>query len=122
VIEVHGAEAAREFGLTNQVPMRPVFLTSGRSRVISFAGVSIEMRHATDKRLLLAGRPAGRAFAALMYLGKREVTLGTIETIKHRLPPKEFEALVSGASSMPSWLSDTFYRFKKQTEDRSLVG
>ncbi len=34
VIEVHGVEAAREFGLTTQVPMRAVFLTSGRSRVI----------------------------------------------------------------------------------------
>jgi len=114
VIEVHGAEAAREFGLTNQAPMRPTFLTSGRSRDITFAGVSLEMQHGADKRLLLAGTPAGRAFAALMYLGKKEVTLGTIETLRGRLPPKEFDALISAASSMPSWLSDTFYRFKKQ--------
>jgi len=118
VIEVHGAEAAREFGLTTQVPMRPVFLTSGRSRVIPVGGVSIEMRHVADSRLLLAGRPAGRAFAALMYLGKNEVTSGTIELLKRRLPPKEFEAMVASASSMPSWLSDAFYRFKTQGDER----
>ncbi len=118
VIEVHGAEAAREFGLTTQVPMRSVFLTSGSSRVIPVGGVSIEMRHVAERRLLLAGRPAGRAFAALMYLGKDEVTLGTIELLKRRLPPKEFEAMVSAASSMPSWLSDVFYRFKTQDKER----
>ncbi len=112
VIEVHGAEAAREFGLTTQVPMRPVYLTSGRSRTMQAAGVEIQMRHVADSRLLLAGRPAGRAFAALMYLGKNEVTTSTIKAIKRRLPPREFEALLSSASSMPSWLSDAFYRFR----------
>ena len=112
VMEVHGAEAAREFGLTTQVPMRQVYLTSGRSRIINAAGVEIQMRHVADSRLLLAGRPAGRAFAALMYLGKDEVTTSTIKAIKRRLPPQEFEALLSAASSMPSWLSDAFYRYR----------
>jgi hypothetical protein len=112
VIEVHGAEAAREFGLTTQVPMRPVYLTSGRSRIIHVGGVDIHMRHVANSRLLLAGRPAGRAFAALMYLGKDEVAPGTIEAIKLRLTPAEFEALASSVSSMPSWLSDAFYRHR----------
>jgi hypothetical protein len=40
------------------------------------------------------------------------VAPGTIETIKRRLPPQEFEALLSAASSMPSWLSDAFYRYR----------
>ncbi len=114
VMEVHGSEAAREFGLTTQVPMRPVYVTSGRSRIVHAGGVEIQMRHVADSRLLLAGRPAGRAFAALMYLGKNEVTPCTIKSIKHRLPPQEFDALLSAASSMPSWLSDVFYRYRKQ--------
>lgn len=111
VIEVHGAQAALEFGLTTQVPMRPVYLTSGRSRVLHVGGLDIHMRHAADSRLLLAGRPAGRAFAALMYLGKNDVAGDTIETIRRRLPPAEFEALAASVSSMPSWLSDAFYRY-----------
>ena len=56
----------------------------------------------------------------MMYLGKNEVTPGTIELLKGRLPPKEFEAMVSAASSMPSWLSDAFYRFKTQGEEHFL--
>lgn len=117
VIEVHGAEAAREFGLTTQVPMRSVYLTSGRSRVVHVGGVDIQMRHVADSRLLLAGRQAGRAFAALMYLGKNEVTGDTIATIRRCLPPAEFETLASSVSSMPSWLSDAFYRHRSFKRD-----
>jgi hypothetical protein len=120
VIEVHGAEAAREFGLTTQVTMRPVYLTSGRSRIVHVGSVDIHMRHVADSRLLLAGTPAGRAFAALMYLGKNEVTGDTIQTIRHSLPPSEFEALASSVSSMPSWLSDAFYRHKPPAREAAV--
>ena len=32
VVEVHGVEAARQFGLTTQVSMHPMYVTSERSR------------------------------------------------------------------------------------------
>lgn len=33
-VGVHGAEAARRFGLSTQVPLRPVYATSGKSRTV----------------------------------------------------------------------------------------
>jgi hypothetical protein len=119
-VEVHGAEAAREFGLTTQVPMQPVFATSGRSRTIRYGASTIEMRHRAPKRMLLAGRPAGRAFAALMYLGNGKVTDETIEVIRERLPEAEFDLLASSGAraSMPAWLSDVFHGYENTHEER----
>jgi hypothetical protein len=67
--------------------------------------------------MLFAGRPAGRAFAALLYLGKDEVTGEVIETIRRRLPAIEFELLTSSRSMMPAWLSDAFYSYATAQEN-----
>ena len=40
----HGAAAANELGLTTQVPVREVYLTSGRSRSLKLGAQVIELR------------------------------------------------------------------------------
>ena len=116
VVEIHGAEAARQFGLTTQMPMRPVYATSGRSRTMRIGELKIELRHAAPSRLLFAGTRVGRAYAALRYLGKDEVTASTIEAIKERLTPEEFTRLVSGRRLMPAWLNELLRSFASETE------
>jgi hypothetical protein len=116
VVEVHGAEAAREFGLSTQVPVQPMFVTSGRSREIPYGEVTIVLRHAAPRHMILAGRPAGRAFAALLYLGRNEVTHEVIEAVRHRLSAAEFELLASARAQMPSWMSDVFCSYEAAQE------
>lgn len=41
----HGAAAANELGLTTQVPVREVYLTSGPSRNLKLGAQVIELRH-----------------------------------------------------------------------------
>jgi hypothetical protein len=113
LVEVHGAQAAREFGFTTQVSMRPVFVTTGPAREIPYGKSTIVLRHAAPSRMLLAGRPAGRAFSALMYLGRNLVTEETITMIQAKLPTEEFEALYQARASMPSWLNDILYRYER---------
>ncbi len=116
-VEVHGAEAARQFGLTTQMPMRPVYVTTGPRRNIQVGDLTIELRHAAPSRLLLAGTSAGRAYAALRYLGRSEVTTSTIETIKEKLPPQEFARFVAERNLMPAWLSDLLHPFAAESEN-----
>lgn len=116
VVEVHGAEAARQFGLTTQMPVRPVYATSGRSRTMQLGELRIELRHAAPSRLLFAGTPAGRAYAAIRYLGRNEATASTIETIREKLAPKEFARLVSGRQLMPAWLNDLLGPYAAESE------
>jgi len=113
-IEVHGAEAAHRFGLSTQMPVQPVYNTTGSSRAIQFGNMTIHFRHVAARKLALAGRPAGQALAALWYLGKDEVSAQTVRQIQARLPAEEFAALVQAKSSMPAWMIEAFREFEQE--------
>lgn len=104
-IQLHGAEAARRLELTTQVPMQPVFYTSGASKTFRIGKLQVRLQHASPRKLVLAGRPAGLALIALWDLGKRAVTPAVIESIRKKLPPAEFEALKAAAGAMPAWMA-----------------
>ena len=110
IVQIHGAEAARRLELTTQVPTQSVFSTSGPSKRIRVGKMEIRLQHVCQRKLTLAGRPAGLALAAMWYLGKSEVTPLLIEKIRRKISGSEFEALKSATSSMPAWMSDAFLR------------
>jgi hypothetical protein len=113
-IEVHGAEAARRFGLTTQVPAQPVFYTTGSSRSIRMGNLIIHFQHVAARKLAIAGRPAGQALVALWYLGKGVVTSQTFERIRSKLSYEEFEVLKQAKFSMPAWMLEEFRNFEKK--------
>ncbi len=110
IVQVHGAEAARRLELTTQVPTQPVFSTSGPSKRIRVGKMEIRLQHVCQRKMTLAGRPAGLALAAMWYLGKAEVTPALIEKIRHKLSGDEFKALAAATSAMPAWMSEAFFR------------
>jgi len=113
-LQIHGAEAARRFGLTTQVPIAPVFHTSGSSRTIRVAGIAVRMVHtANRRRLQFSGEPTGTAISALWYLGKDNVTPETIARIEAALGPAEFGKLRS--ADMPVWMARAFTDAAQET-------
>ncbi len=100
-----GGMAANAFGLTTQVPVRSIYLTSGPNRMLKLGGLAVELRHAPRWQLVAPHRPAGDAVRALAWLGPEEVeeNLGTIE---HKLSSKDFEELAAARAVMPSWLAE----------------
>lgn len=44
-IQVSGAEAARQLGLSTQVPAQPIFLTTGQSRKFNLGGLEVTHIH-----------------------------------------------------------------------------
>jgi hypothetical protein len=113
-VGINGAEAARGFSLSTQMSTQPLFLTTGRTRVISIGKSKIRMQHTLASKMELAGRPAGMALTALYYLGKEEVTPTVVGEIRKKLAPAEFEKLRTSTTIMPSWMSDVFYRYLSQ--------
>lgn len=106
VIVSTGAAAANTLGLTTQVPVRSVFLTSGRSRKMTLGKQTVELRHAPRWQLTHAGTEAGQAVRALAWLGPEKAD-GALKTLKRKLPPKAFEELVSAAPQYPTWLAQS---------------
>jgi hypothetical protein len=112
-IEVHGAEAARRFGFSTQVPAQPIFYTTGSSHTVQMGKLQVRLQHVAVRKLALAGRPAGQALSALWYLGPRQVTPATFERIAAKLPQIEFEALRSAKASMPPWMVEALRRYEE---------
>lgn len=118
-LQVQGAEAARQLGLSTQAPVRESFLTSGRSRKILINNQEVKLRHVSPKKLVLAGTQAGIAITALWYLGKEQVTIRTIETIKNRIEVKEFQTLLNHKKLMPAWMATVVSRYEQQMNKQS---
>ncbi|MDE0150152.1 MAG: DUF6088 family protein [Rhodospirillaceae bacterium] len=114
-IQIHGAEAARRFRLTIQVPTAPVYHTSGSTRTIRVAGTAVRLVHTSNRRRLqFAGEPAGAAISALWYLGKDNVTPETVARIEAALGPAGFEKLRS--ADMPAWMAKAFAGAAREAE------
>jgi hypothetical protein len=110
-VQVAGAGAAAELRLTTQHPLVPVFSTTGPSRQIRMGALEVRLEHATGRRMMLAGRPAGTALAALWYLGKGEVSEAVVRRIQESLPSVEFRALRAAMPVQPAWMAEVFRRF-----------
>ena len=99
-----GAASANKLGLTTQVPVRNIYLTSGPSRELKIGEQSAELRHAPNRQLLHPQRPTGEALRALLWLGPESVEKAIL-TLKNKLQPSEFDALIGLAPMTPNWLA-----------------
>jgi Family of unknown function (DUF6088) len=97
-----GAAAANAMGLTTQVPVRQVYLTSGPNRELRVGGQVIEFQHAPAWQLALSERPAGTALRALAWLGPKHARKAVRE-LKRRLPTSEYQAMASIGGRLPTW-------------------
>jgi Family of unknown function (DUF6088) len=105
----HGAAAANELGLTTQVPVREVYLTSGPSRRLEFGKQVVELRHAPAWLMALPGRPAGSAIRALAWIGQEHAG-NVIEALRNKLAPSERIALVDLRRMLPTWMAQQVSR------------
>ena len=103
-IAAHGAVAANSLGLTTQVPVRTVFLTSGPTRRLKFGAQTVELRHAPLWQLSLAGRPAGDAIRALAWLGRGQSGAMTSKLGK-ALSAQTLKELSAARGRLPSWMA-----------------
>ena len=100
-----GGAAAHVLGLTTQIPVRPVYLTSGVGRRLRFGSLHVELRHATRWQLAAARRPAGEVIRALAWLGPAEVR-AALQTVLPRLSPEDVSDLAEARATMPHWMAE----------------
>lgn len=100
----HGAAAANRLGLTTQVPMRTIFLTSGRSRTLQLGSQRVELRHAPRWQLINAGHSSGEAIRALAWAGPSRAREILVQ-LRRELPPQAREELVAFRAALPQWMA-----------------
>ncbi len=116
IIQVSGAEAARQFGLSTQVPAQPVFLTTGRSRRFKIGSLEVTLKHVSKKKIPMPESKVGLAIVALWYLGEQQMTVQTISNIKKKLTPQEFEKFKSSREQMPAWMGNRVLEYENIKE------
>lgn len=104
IMTPHGANAANALGLTQQVPIREVYLTSGRTRKLKLGRSEVMVKHAPLWMLALGVGPAGSAVRALAWMGPTHVS-ESLAALRRTLPPSEWQTLASARAALPTWMA-----------------
>jgi len=103
-IAPHGASAANALGLTQQVPTREVYVTSGRTRKLKLGRSELLVKHAPRWMLVLGNGPAGAAVRALAWMGPTHAG-SSLAALHRTLPATEWQTLTSARAILPSWMA-----------------
>ncbi len=106
VCQMNGGEAANRLGLSPDVPMKPVYLTDGPSRIVMLGKLELELRHQPIEELPAAGQMAGDVIQALHYLGQRRMTAERVERLSKTLRPDTKARLRKLAPGLPGWMRE----------------
>ena len=93
IIQVSGAEAARQLGLSTQVPAKPVFLTTGQSRQFNIGDLEVTLKHVSRKKIPMPESKDGLAIVALWYLGKNLTLLKQLRKSRRNSPSRNLKNL-----------------------------
>lgn len=104
IVAPHGASAANALGLTQQVPTREVYLTSGRTRKLKLGHSEVLVKHAPRWMLALGTGQAGAAVRALAWMGPTHATR-SLASLRRTLPESEWRALTAARAALPSWMA-----------------
>jgi hypothetical protein len=108
------ATSANALGLTTQVPVRTVYLTSGRTRKLRLGKQVIELQHVPPWQLAFANEPAGEIVRALAWAGPERVQ-EVLKEIDGKVPRSELQKINQHISLFPSWLIRALCRSDSHT-------
>lgn len=107
-LQPSGAYAANLLGLSDQVPMKIVFLTDGPTRKLKVGNRRILLKRTTPRNMATVGRVSGTVIQALRWLGKRQVDDHIIAILKERLDAGEKARLMKDIHYAPIWIARIF--------------
>jgi hypothetical protein len=111
-----GAHAANILGLSEQVPVRAVYLTDGRSRRVKVGKREILLKHTTPRNMATAGRPSGMVIQALRWIGRKQVDDKLIARLRRNHRPEDRAALVKDAHLAPAWIAAIFRQLAQEAK------
>jgi len=104
-LQPSGAYAANRLGLSDQVPMKVVFLTDGSPRQIRLGKLQIILKRTTPRNVATAGKVSGLVIQAFRHLGRRHVDDDTLNTLRSRLSAADKRQLLKDLRFAPGWIA-----------------
>jgi hypothetical protein len=109
-LQPSGAHAANLLGLSDQVPVRAVYLTDGRTRTVQIGKRAVVLRRTTPRNMATAGRISGTVIQALRWLGRRGVDDRVVGALRRRLTDDDRKQLLADVRFAPAWIADVIRR------------
>jgi hypothetical protein len=116
-LQPSGGYAANLLGLSDQVPMKIVFLTDGPSRKIQIGKQIISLKHTTPRTMATAGRTSGLVIQALRYIGIQHIDDSILTKLRGCLSAKEKKQLLRDIRYAPAWIAAVIRRIAKPNSD-----
>lgn len=113
-LQPSGAYAANLIGLSDQVPMKVVFLTTGTPRRVRVGRREIILKRTTPRQMATAGRVSGLVIQALRYLGKQQVDADLLSSLRQRLSAENKRQLLDDAHRAPGWITNHLRELAKE--------
>jgi len=103
-LQPSGAYAANLLGLSDQVPMKVVFLTDGAPRKIQVGRLQIILKRTTPRNMTMAGEISRLVVQALRHLGQNGINTREIAILRRRLTDTDRDRLRQDARLAPAWI------------------
>jgi hypothetical protein len=109
-LQPSGAYAANLLGLSQQVPVKVVFLTDGPSRRVAIGKQELILKRTTPRNMATAGKASGLVIQALRDLGRRNVDDTVVRALKKKLSDDDKEQLIKDLRYAPAWIAEVMRR------------
>lgn len=98
------AMAANLLRLSEQVPVKAVFLTDGPSRVVTVGPLTVQLKQRPKRKVGSAAATSSLVFAALRSLGKASVTKARVAHLRETLSAADRKRLLRDLPLAPAWM------------------
>jgi len=117
-----GETALYILGLTPQVPMNAVFLTSGSARVVRVGERTIKFRRAVPKTFLIKGKQTGLIVQALKAAGEKKMQeFDESRIVSLILQQAERDTMQNDLKAMPAWIRRIFVKTLKNDSNGQIM-
>ncbi|HOH73749.1 MAG TPA: DUF6088 family protein [Syntrophales bacterium] len=110
LLQPSGGYAANLLGLSDQVPMKIVFLTDGPTRRVQIGKQVIMLKHTTPRAMATAGRISGLVIQALRHLGQRQMDDAVVANLQKRISASDKKVLLRDLRYAPAWIATILRR------------
>jgi Family of unknown function (DUF6088) len=102
----NGIVFANNLGLTNAVPARPSYISSGRTKTVQVENRHVYLKHVSRKIIAWADRPGGQFVAAVLWLDKSIAAApDTVSLLRARLADDVKQDLLRDLDLLPGWMA-----------------
>ena len=102
----NGIAVANDLGLTNAVPARPSYISSGKTKTVQVGNRKVYLQHVSQKAIAWADRPGGQFVAAVLWLDKAIASApATIALMRAKLPDAVKQDLLQDLDLLPGWMA-----------------